>query len=108
LAIKTTFEEAAGEAGASAEVSLKREYAAYSLPPNGPLVRLAERAFTSIGGEPTRVRSGGGSDANEFNARGLPACVLGIGAEECHTVNEHIAVAELVRLTRWLLAIASI
>jgi tripeptide aminopeptidase len=107
LDIKTTFEETAREAGASAEVSVKREYAGYALPSASPLVRLAERAFTSIGGEPTQVRSGGGSDANEFNARGLPACVLGIGAENCHSVTEHIAVTELVKLAHWILAIAS-
>jgi tripeptide aminopeptidase len=107
-AIKTTFEETARAAGASAEVVLKREYAGYSLAEDSALVRRAERAWVSLGGQPTRVRSGGGSDANEFNARGLPACVLGIGAQECHSVNEHIAVDELVNLTRWILAIASV
>ena len=108
LAIKTTFDETAREAGASAEVSVTREYAGYALPAASPLVRLAERAFASVGGQPTQVRSGGGSDANEFNARGLPACVLGIGAENCHSVNEHISIDALVELTHWILAIASI
>jgi tripeptide aminopeptidase len=89
-------------------VSIKREYAGYALAPTSPLVRLATRAFAAIGGQATQVRSGGGSDANEFNARGLPACVLGIGAEDCHSVNEHISIAELVKLADWILAIASL
>jgi tripeptide aminopeptidase len=104
-AIKATFERAASEAGAEARVSITREYAGYALAADSPLMRLAEQAFSSIGGESTQVRSGGGSDANEFNARGLPACVLGIGARDCHSVGEHIAIAELVRLTEWVLAI---
>ena len=105
-AIKAAFEDAAREAGASASVSITREYAGYALPPNSPLIRLATRAFAAIGGQATPVRSGGGSDANEFNARDLPACVLGIGAEDCHSVHEHISIAELVKLTRWVLALA--
>jgi tripeptide aminopeptidase len=104
-AIQAAFEQAAREAGADARVDIRREYAGYALPTDSPLIRLAEQAFSSIGGQSTRVRTGGGSDANELNARGLPACVLGIGAEDCHSVREHIAIAELVRLTEWVLAI---
>jgi tripeptide aminopeptidase len=103
--IRAAFESAARDAGAEVEFQVRREYAGYALPQDSRVVQLAERACVSIGGQPRRVRSGGGSDANELNARSLPACVLGIGAESCHSVSERVAISELVRLTEWTVAI---
>jgi tripeptide aminopeptidase len=103
--IKLTFEKAGADTGASVLVDQHREYAGYALASDSPVVRIAERAYNTLGGQASRVRSGGGSDANELNARSLPACVLGIGAEGCHTVDERIALQELVRLTDWVVAI---
>ena len=42
---------------------------------------------------------------NELNERGVIAGVLGIGAENCHSVHERLAVAELELLTDWVLEI---
>ena len=47
----------------------------------------------------------GGSDANELNGRGVRACVLGIGAENCHSVSERMSLSQLELLTRWVLQI---
>ena len=66
---------------------------------------FAQRGFQALGGTATTTTTGGGSDANEFNAMGLECCVLGIGAEHCHSVRERVAVSELVRLTEWVLSI---
>ena len=49
------------------------------------------------------VSAGGGSDANEFNARGVRACVLGIGAENCHNLSERMSFSQLELLSRWML-----
>ena len=46
-----------------------------------------------------------GVGANEFNHMGIESCVLGIGAEHCHSVRERIATTELVRLADWVLGI---
>ena len=51
------------------------------------------------------VTAGGCSDANEFNARGVRACVLGIGAENCHSVSERMRLSQLELLTRWVVQI---
>jgi tripeptide aminopeptidase len=107
-AIRETFESAAAEVGAQAQVEVQRSYAGYELAENNPVVALAGRAFAALdGGSSELLRSGGGSDANELNARGITACVLGIGAEACHSVQEHISVSELELLTAWTLEIVS-
>jgi tripeptide aminopeptidase len=106
-AIRETFESVAPTAGADVEVSIRQLYAGYRLADADDVVERPSRAYAGLagGGPSTLIRSGGGSDANEFNARGLPASVLGIGAEGCHSVQERISVSELERLTAWVLAL---
>jgi tripeptide aminopeptidase len=107
-AIRDAFESTAAAAGARAEVELPRSYAGYELGETDHVVALARRAFAAVdGGVSTLLRSGGGSDANELNVRGITACVLGIGAEACHSVDERISVSELELLTTWALEIVN-
>jgi tripeptide aminopeptidase len=107
-AIRDTFESTAAAAGAHAEVDLPRSYAGYELGETDPVVALARSAFAAVdGGASTLLRSGGGSDANELNVYGITACVLGIGAEACHSVDERISVSELELLTTWALEIVN-
>jgi tripeptide aminopeptidase len=108
-AIRDAFESTAAAAGARAEVELPRSYAGYELGETDRVVALARRAFAAVdGGVSTLLRSGGGSDANELNVRGITACVLGIGAEACHSVDERISVSELELLTTWALEIVNL
>jgi tripeptide aminopeptidase len=108
-AIAEAFQSAATAAGGHAHVEVQQLYAGYELAESDAVVTLAGRAFGALhgGGSSRLVRSGGGSDANEFNVRGITACVLGIGAEACHSVGERISVAELERLTAWALEIVN-
>jgi tripeptide aminopeptidase len=108
-AVRNTFEAVARDAGASADVDSQELYTGYVLADDDAVVALARGAFAAIdaGGTSTStsIRSGGGSDANELNARGVRACVLGIGAQDCHSVRERISVQQLELLTVWMLAI---
>jgi tripeptide aminopeptidase len=108
-AIQQTFESAAAEAGASAEVNVQQLYAGYELAGNSPVIALARQAYAALesGGASTLLRSGGGSDANELNVRGITACVLGIGAEACHSVDERLPISALEQLTAWILEIVN-
>jgi tripeptide aminopeptidase len=104
-ALVDRFDTTAREAGARAEVDVRPAYAGHRLPPDSAVVRLAQAAMEMVGGNATTTLTGGGSDANEFNALGIECRVLGIAAERCHSVRERIAVSELVRLAAWVLAI---
>jgi tripeptide aminopeptidase len=106
-AIRAAFAAAAAEAGAQIEVDVQQLSAGYDLRESDTVVALAGAAFAALEAANVSIplRTGGGSDANELNSRGVSVCVLGIGAEACHGVNEHISVAELERLAAWVLEI---
>ena len=57
-----------------------------------------------MGKEPTLGATGGGSDANVFNAHGIATILLGVGYEEIHTPNERIALSSVVDLVEVLVA----
>ena len=65
------------------------------------VVRAAERLDLI----PVLVSSGGGSDANVFNAGGLAAIALSTGMKDVHTPQETIAVDDMVRSAELVLAI---
>jgi tripeptide aminopeptidase len=108
-AIREVFERVAAEAGGHVEIDMRPLYAGYQLAEDDAVVTTASRAFGALqGGRPSRLlRSGGESDANELNARGISSCVLGIRAEGCHSVHERISVSELELLTDWVLELVS-
>ncbi len=108
--IEAVFRSVAAEAGATTKIGVQEQYTGYELEPNHSLVTLARNAFKQVDGDRRieLVRTGGGSDANEFNSQDLPSCVLGIGAENCHSVHERMNVAELERLTEWVIAIVKL
>ena len=60
---------------------------------------LAARALADCGHAVGYIESGGGADANVFNAAGLPCVNLCNGMAEIHTSEEHIAVADLDAMT---------
>ena len=69
------------------------------------VVRLAAEALSTCGFEPSYALSGGGADANVFNARGLSCLNLANGMMEIHTPDEHIAVADLEAMVEVTLAL---
>lgn len=103
--MQQALEEAARAAGGQVEITLRSNYRSYRLDPASAPVRRADAAARLLG-LPVRHRStGGGSDANFLNERGIPTAVLCCGFEKVHTCEERIAVAELTRLAQWVAAI---
>jgi len=86
---------AASLADCEVESEVKPSFPGYRFREDDPVVRLAAGALEACGFEPTYELSGGGADANVFNARGLTCLNLANGMAEIHTPDEHIAVADL-------------
>ncbi|MDP2210766.1 MAG: M20/M25/M40 family metallo-hydrolase [Candidatus Aquicultor sp.] len=99
------FNAAAEETGASVNIVQYRPYEGYSLTEDEPIVARAISAMKSIGIEPVITHTGGGSDTNVFNAKGVVAVNLSMGAENVHGKDEFLPVAELVKLSELLLAL---
>jgi len=100
-----TFQDAAKELGADVEIDVKSEYVTYSWKEEDEPIRIAMRASEAIGIEPALVMGGGGSDANIFNANGIPAVVIGCGYWSPHSNEERIAIPDLVKTAEFALAL---
>jgi tripeptide aminopeptidase len=97
---------AAAEAGAELLVPERSlSYERFRLDPQQPIVQLACRAAEAVGLTPTTEIGGGGSDANIFNARAIPAVICSTGAQNPHTLEERLDIGEMVRSAQWLVAI---
>jgi tripeptide aminopeptidase len=91
--------EEAANVGAALDLHTQLDYPSYRFAPDAPTIVAATLAVERIGVPVRLIPSGGGSDANILNAKGLPSVVLGTGMVDPHTVSEHIAVKDLVLLT---------
>jgi tripeptide aminopeptidase len=86
---------AANLAECELETRIISEYEGYRFSPSHEGVRLAASALSGSGYPVTYIESGGGADANVFNAAGVPCVNVCNGMAEIHTASEHIAVADV-------------
>jgi len=103
--LKKITEDTAQEFKARAEVKINREYYCYNLSPDDLVVKIARKAAKDIGLQSLLRPSGGGSDANVFNKKGLPSVDLAVGMEKVHTMEEYILIKELKNATEYILSI---
>ena len=96
---------AASLAECAVESEVRPSFPGYRFRESDPPVRLAATALQRAGFEPSYALSGGGADANVFNARGLSCVNLANGMAEIHTPDEHIAVADLEAMVEVTLAL---
>ncbi|MEJ7783736.1 MAG: M20/M25/M40 family metallo-hydrolase [Solirubrobacteraceae bacterium] len=74
---------------------VERLFAGYRHKAQGAGVMAAEDALRDCGYEPTRIVTGGGSDANALEAKGFPCTNLANGTERNHQPDERVSVAAL-------------
>jgi tripeptide aminopeptidase len=87
------------------ESEVRPSFPGYRFRESDAPVRLAAAALERAGYTPSYALSGGGADANVFNARGLHCVNLANGMMEIHTPDEHIAVADLDGMVEVTLAL---
>jgi len=87
------------------ESEVRPSFPGYRFHESDAAVRLAATALERTGYMPSYALSGGGADANVFNARGLQCVNLANGMMEIHTPDEHIAVADLEGMVEVTLAL---
>lgn len=95
-----TFEEAATHYGATVDIHHGRHYGAYHVPGDAPVVKVAQAASRSLGFDPVLRTNLGGSDANVYNAKGVPTIVVATGMDHIHTHEERISRKDLVDTAR--------
>ncbi|MGA9349600.1 MAG: M20/M25/M40 family metallo-hydrolase [Anaerolineae bacterium] len=104
-AMTEALEKAANRHGATVDIDVQRSYSTFKLSEEDGIVRRAVAAARTLGLTPALVPSGGGSDANVFNAAGITAINVSTGMDKVHTTEEQIAAADMVKCAEFLLAI---
>jgi len=97
-----TFKSVAATHGAEALIESTRAYNAFVLDDNHPHIASIKTAFKAIGLIPKTKRTGGGSDANNFNAKGLTTVNISTGMAKVHTTDEHIAIDDMVKVAEFV------
>jgi tripeptide aminopeptidase len=100
-----TFAFAASLAECTLETEVSEAYPGYRFRESDRIVGLALAALERCGHRTRLARTGGGADANVFNARGIPCLNVANGMAEIHTADEHIAVDDLERMVEVTLAL---
>ena len=97
--MRRAFEEAATAAGAKANIDVILEYSAFQLSEDEPVVAIAKQAIAAVGLEPKAQVITGGTDALVLCGKGITSVVLGDGGRAEHTLEENIAIADMVKAT---------
>ena len=91
-----TFKNAAKEFGAEIEIEVKRAYGPFNIDETDEIVQLVKKAFSNMNIEGKTASTGGGSDTNILNKNGIKSVNLGIGMKKAHTLEEYIAIEDLI------------
>lgn len=94
------FEQAARDFGATVEIDHHRHYRSYTLAEDAKVVQVAQSASRALGFDPVLRTTLGGSDANIYNAKGVPTIVVATAMDKIHTHEECMSRQGLIDTAR--------
>jgi tripeptide aminopeptidase len=106
-AMRSAVAEAAGRHGATFDFDAEEIYRTYKIDPSDRPYREAARAIEALGLEVVPRKSGGGTDGNFYNAKGIPCVGLATGMVDEHASTEHIAIDDMVNACKVLVTIVT-
>ena len=92
-------------AGAKVEVVADEKCRAVRIPEDAWSVRIAKRALATLGIDAKTVFMTGFTDASIYNNHGIEMAVVGIGAQNEHSTDECVAVADMEKAVRMLVEV---
>ena len=106
-AMRSAITEAAERQGATFDFETEEIYRTYKIDESERPYREAARAIETLGIEVFPRKSGGGTDGNFFNAKGIPCVALATGMVDEHAATEHIAIDDMVMACKILVTIVT-
>src|SRR4051794_16885802 len=106
-AMRTACEEAAVRHGAGVDFVSEEMFRTYKIEEDAPPYVEAAAAIRSLGLEVVKRKSGGGTDGNFFNAKGIPCVGMPTGMVDEHATSEHIAIDDMVTACRIMVTIVT-
>lgn len=93
--LTASFRETVEREGGSVEIEVENTYGGFSIPPNHPILQLLEKATNNLNIPMNLHSTGGGSDTNIINGKGIPAVNISVGMTNVHSTEEQIAISDM-------------
>ena len=102
--MKECFEQAAAELGGSVDFKTELEYPSFNIQKDALIIGILQKAAEAVNIELLLEETGGGSDTNIYNSRGIEAVDISVGMDKVHSVEERILIDDMVKAAQFLLA----
>ncbi len=90
---------------ASISLELKEDFSPMLVAEDAQILKIIQEAGNALG-RPQKIQAaGGGSDANIFNGHDIEMVIMATGMEKVHTINEQIAVDDMVKASELLVEV---
>lgn len=103
--MKECFEYAASEFGGHVEFKSESMYPSYRIADTDPIMQILKEAANDAGLILKPAPTGGGSDTNIINSKGIQAVDISVGMDKVHSVEEQIKIEDLVKAANFLVSI---
>ena len=103
--MKKRFMQSAKNGGGKLKVEVARDFTTFLVGRGELLVQLAIAAAKSLRHKTSILKSGGGSDGNVLNEKGIRSVILGMEFENPHTEREFVPVSSLYAAAEWIIEI---
>lgn len=103
--MRECFEKAAAKWGGQVEFTTSIEYPSFNISKDAKIIKIMENAASDCGIIFEAVATGGGSDTNIINSKGIEAVDISIGMTKVHSVNEQISITDMLNGVEFLIAI---
>ena len=100
--METCFKTAAEELKGTVTLDIQESFPGYEVPKDCEFIQMLVSATEQTGLKSVIRHSGGGTDANVLNKKGIQSVVLSMGFRDMHTVLEHVFVEDLHKTVLWL------
>lgn len=92
-----SFKKTVEREGGTVEIEVENMYGGYSISEDHPILKLMKRAADRLGIALNLHSTGGGSDTNIINGKGIPAVDISVGMTNVHSTQEQIAISDMVK-----------
>jgi len=103
--MKECFEKAADEFGGKADIRIERLYPSFNIPHDAPIMDILRKAADDAGVTLIPEETGGGSDTNIFNGKGIQSADLSTGMEKVHSTEECISISNMTKAAEFVISI---
>lgn len=100
--------DAAEKFKGNVEIEVENVYGAFEVAKDHELIKNVEEACVRLGLKSIIITSGGGSDTNIYNSKGIDAINLGIGEMAPHTLEEHLHIEDLTNTAKLALELVKL